>query len=217
MDDQFPGNANKNKAEKPAEPKSEKKEIQPVVTGKVIKKNKSFGSKFREVFLGMELKSASRYIAADVLLPALRNTIVEATTRGIERLIYGDQAPPRSSGRSGYTNATRYNYTQSPFDRYGPRQREYINTRGRPTPTVRRGGIADIILERREDVDQVLERFSDLMDSFDVVSVADLYDLVRLPSTYVDNEWGWTDLKQIDVQQVREGWLLLLPNPEHLS
>lgn len=204
----FPSNSHKNKPE-PKKEEKPKKEIESVVTGKVIQKKKGFGHKFREVFLGMELKSASRYIAADVLLPALRNTIVEATTRGIERLIYGDNAP--QGRRPGY-GGPRVEYHRA-NERFKPQQRAYLPRENRPA-VPRRQDIADIILERREDAERVVEMLSDIIQAYDVVSVADLYSLVDIPSTYIDNNWGWSDIRYVNILQVREGWLIEMPRIE---
>ena len=212
MEAEFPSNSNKSK-NTPKDDAPAKAEIVPVVTGKVIQKKKGFGSKFREAFLGMELKSVGRYIAMDVLFPALRNTIVEATTRGVEKLILGEERPP--SRRSAYSNGPIISYNRPSSGRMGPRQRSYMqNDRA---PVVRRQSLADIVLEHREDAHTVIERLGDIIDKFQVASVADLYDLVNLPSTYVDNKWGWTTINYIDIQQVREGWLLLIPPPEPLD
>ena len=44
-----------------------------------------------------------------------------------------------------------------------------------------------------------------------MVSVADLYDLVGISGNYTDNKYGWTNLRNSDVQRVRDGYLLKLP------
>lgn len=210
----FPGNSHKNKPNpKELPPKKEKEAIEKVVTGEVIQKKKGFGSKFREVFLGMELKNATRYIAADVLLPALRNTIVEATSRGIERLIYGEAAPPR---RSGYGQGPRIAYDR-PGARYAPQSRAYTPGGHSHPIHPRRSDIADIILMNREDAELVVERLGDIIAAYDVVSVADLYDLVGIPSNYTDNNWGWTSIHYVDIRQVREGWMIDMPRIEPIT
>lgn len=51
----------------------------------------------------------------------------------------------------------------------------------------------------------------DLIDTYGMVSVADLYDLVGINGSYTDNKYGWTHLRSADVQRVRDGYLLKLP------
>jgi hypothetical protein len=72
----YPSNSNKaNTANN--DKKIPEKKVEKVVTGAVISKKKSTGSKFKSVFFGGEFKGAFRYILADVLLPAER-TVTEA-------------------------------------------------------------------------------------------------------------------------------------------
>jgi hypothetical protein len=57
---------------------------------------------------------------------------------------------------------------------------------------------------------------TDIIDKYDVVSIADLYQMCGLPSTYIDNEWGLSSLQYIDVRQTREGYIIDLPAAEAL-
>lgn len=206
----FPSNANKDKD--PTAKKVEKapeKKIEKIVSGEVVQRKKSLGRRFKDVFLGGEFNSATRYIAAEVLLPALRNMVVDATTKGVERMIYGDSnVARRSSGGS----RPRVSY-QTPVDRGYARPSPRANL---PDQS-RRNQSADIILSSREEAELVLERLGDIIETYDVASVADLHDMVGLPSTFVDNNWGWSSLQYARVVQIREGFLLDLPPVEPLK
>ena len=79
--------SNSNKAKEPSKPKVEKK-VQRVVSGEVIVHKKSLGQKIKGLFIEADFKSVMRYIVSDVLLPAARNTVVDASTKGIERMMY---------------------------------------------------------------------------------------------------------------------------------
>lgn len=196
----FPSNANKNK-----EPiKKPEKIIEKVVTGEVKQHKSSMGERFKSIFLGGEFRSSLRYISAEVLLPALRNMIVDATSKGIERVIYGESAPRRRTERTG----PRVSYN-TPFDRPTRPQSQPVYT-----PRGRRQQISNIILSSRAEAELVVERLNDIIDKYDVASVADLHDLVGLPTSYVDNKWGWSSLSYVDIRQVREGYLLDLPEIE---
>lgn len=75
----------------------------------------------------------------------------------------------------------------------------------------------EIILPTRVEADQVLERMFDLLDKYEIVTVADLYDLVGVDSNYTDEKYGWEDLRGADVDRLsRGGYLLDLPRPEPL-
>lgn len=75
----YQGNSKKEQAKKELQ---EKKVIEKVVVTEVITKPKGPGRKFKEVFFGGDAKHAATFVATDVLLPALRNLIVDMVTKG---------------------------------------------------------------------------------------------------------------------------------------
>lgn len=191
-----------------------KPKLDKIVAERVILKKKGVGRRFKELFFGGEGKSAATFVFGDVLLPALKNMVVDAGSKGLERLIYGDNGPRRRTGPGGYDGRPRVSYN-TPVDRsYGRGRGHLPDQPALRGPQPRRHDAGEIILYSREEAESVLERMVDVIDKFEVVTVADLYDLVGLPSTYVDNSWGWTSLQYSGVRQIREGFLLDLPVPE---
>lgn len=199
----FPSNSSKDKEAK--QEKTERPAVERVVKGPVLARKKPLGAKFKEVFIGGESRAAIRYISYEVLLPALRNMVVDATTKGIERVIYGDESPRRSSYGS-----PRISYSSPSSGRRGGSRYEDPR-RGRPSA---RREIMDLVFQSREEADNVLTVMLDILDRYDKVSVADMNELSGLHSTHVDVKWGWTDLRGVDVRQIREGFIIDFPPPE---
>jgi len=56
----------------------------------------------------------------------------------------------------------------------------------------------------------------EIIDQYDFASVADYYDLLGLETTPIDNKWGWTYLNNVQVRQVRQGYVIDLPPAEEL-
>jgi len=203
----YAGNSNKNKEKD----QPEKEKIEKVVTEEVTVRQKPIGRKMKEIFFGGEFKSAARYVGADVLLPALRNLIVDASTRGIERMVYGDSSYSRPR-RAEYRPRVTYN---------NPINRGYvIDTTGRanlpdqPSRSRNRLDGVEFVLTTRGEAETVVERLGDILDRYEVASLADLKELLGLKIDHVDNKWGWFALNGIDVRQIREGYLLDLPPME---
>jgi hypothetical protein len=92
-----------------------------------------------------------------------------------------------------------------------PDQRPYRASANAP-----RREMNQIILYSRSEAENVLERLTDIIDRYETVSVADLYQLLQLESSPIDNKWGWTYLHNTEIRQVREGFLLDLPPVEPL-
>lgn len=205
---EFPGNSHNVLGPKPEKAEIEKKDVEKVVVGEVVQRKTPLGRRFRSIFFRGELKGAAKFVLAGVLLPALKNMIVDASNEGINRMVYGD-APPRRFDQ--HRPLVSYNRMSDRSPRGG---RPGMLPDQPPHRSPKRRDASEIILISREEADLVLERLSDIIDKYDVASVADLHDLVGLPTTYVDNKWGWASLAGSDVRQVREGYLLDLPSVE---
>jgi len=146
------------------------------------------------------------------MLPAARNLIVDASTKGIERMIYGESAMRRRGIGAPGPRVT-YN---SPINRggYSPSRPPSITPGESRSP---RHSLNDFILSSREEAELVLERMNDIIDTYEVVSVADLNELVGFPTSFVDNKWGWIYLGDVQIRQIREGYLLDLPSAEQIQ
>lgn len=190
--------------------------IEKVVVGEVVQKHKGIGRKFKEVFFGGDSRHAAEFVASDVILPALRNLVVDMVTKGAERLIYGESSRGRSGGGPSYNYSGRYSVGAP-----GSRAPWVPDPRGPVGPQINRGrqnrhDIRDIILATRQEADLVVERLIDILEKYDVVSVSDLYELLGLETSFVDQKWGWTNLTGVQVRQIRQGYLLELPLLEEI-
>jgi len=213
----YQGNSKK-QSEKTEQPEGiPEKKIEKVVSGDVIQKKKPLGRRFKDIFFGGDFQGAARYIAADVLLPALRNLVVDASTKGIERIIYGESSP--RGRRPEYGPRVQYH---SPFvRREDPRvvdARSRVSLPDQPQYPFRpnRREANEIIIASREEAELVLERMVDIIDNYQVASLADLYELLGLPTAHTDNKWGWSNLNSASIRQIRDGYLIDLPTMEPL-
>lgn len=204
----YTGNSNKDKAKQVAP--DEEKVVERVTTGVVVVKKPPLSQRLKTVFFGGEFRGATRYVASDVLLPALRNLVVDAITKGAERTIYGESRAPRRPGYSGgYQSRIQYN---------SPIMRPELRVGRVPDQGPRnvRHEANELVLASRDEAELVLERLSDIIDKYGQATVADLFDLTGLPSSHIDNKWGWFRMNNASVQQVREGYLLNLPAAEEV-
>jgi hypothetical protein len=143
----------------------------------------------------------------EVLLPAFKNMLSDGVSKGVERLLFGDAHPSRSS-RTGYTN-------------YNPARRIPGSPYNDPRPPLSRQArtthnFDDIIISSRAEAEDVLDRLRDLINEYEVATVSDLYDLVGLTGEFTDDKWGWYDLRSASVQPIRGGYLLRLPRTQSI-
>jgi hypothetical protein len=193
----------------------EEKDVTRVTSGDVTRKKRSLRKQFSETFVAGDAKSAIRYAAMEVLLPAAKDMVVEIVQGFVEKLIYGDRrryrgATPPQSGPTGYVS---YNRITGPMaSRMSSSAQRVMSRQARA-----RHNFDEIILAERAEAEEVIDRLFDLVSRYESASVADLYELVGLESSHTDNKWGWTDVRGSGVTRTRDGYLLDLPEPQPLD
>jgi hypothetical protein len=209
--DNYPSNRHKVPETEPDEPKK----IERVVEGAVVRRKKPLGKRIQETFIGSDMKSVGQYVTFEVLLPAMKDTIADITSQGVERMLFGEaRSTSRRTGvRPGGSGHVQYNRFSSDRDRGGRnRDRDFPSRRARATHN-----FDEIILATRIEAEEVIDRLFDLVSRYNTASVADLYELVGVTGDYTDDKWGWSDIRGAGVTRVRNGYLLDLPRPEPLD
>jgi hypothetical protein len=187
------------------------KNISPVVTGGAVRRKKSLRKQFSETFVAGDARTAIRYVLFDVLLPAAKDMVVEAGSQGIEKLIFGD------SRRRGSVPPQSGPYGNVAYNRYSAASRMPSAQRAISREARARHNFDEIVLEQRNEAEEVIDRLFDLVSRYESATIADLYELVGLASAHTDNKWGWTDLSGAGVSRSRHGYLLDLPEPRPLD
>lgn len=197
-------------SKKPPEPTEDKK-IERVTKSEAIRRKKGLGRKFKEVFFSGDSRSAGQFVIYGVLIPAAKDMIIEGVREGIEKLVRGDSYRRRNAPRSGPQGYFSY-------DRVPMRQ---DSRQDQPRPLSARArakhDFDQIVLESRAEAEEVIERMFDIVGRYTTATVADLYDLVGIRSTHVDNKWGWSDMRGAGVVRVRDGYLLELPDVQPME
>lgn len=192
-------NSHKAKEEKAQTEVPERKKLEKVVTGKVKTKKRNEMSKLGEIFIAEDARNVKSYILMDVLVPAVKKAISDIVTNGIDMLLFGEGGRTRKASSASTVSYRNY------YDQKDTR-RDYSNTRTRTGYSY-----DDIILETRGEAEDVLARMDELIETYGIVSVADLYDLVGKTCNYTDNKYGWTNIRNAEPIRVRDGYMLKMP------
>lgn len=219
---EFPGNSQRRPAAKAVEaPKQEapKKEIKKVVSGEVVQRKPSLMKRAKGVFLGGDSHSVKDYVLLEVIIPALKDTIADAVTGGIERMVFGENARPGRRSTRGYGPAVGGNA----FNNYaGISNRNMVVTGGPfqndPRQRQKHPTIDDVIFPTRADAHAVLSGMFELLGEFEIVSISDFLELAGISgNNYMDHKFGWTDLRGVQVHRDRGGFILGLPPAEQIE
>lgn len=181
--------------------KEENKKVEKVVKGKVKTKKKNELQKLAGSIISEDAKTVKSYILLDVLIPSIKDAIEDIVTNGIRMILRGETGARNRRSSSGLS---RISYNKA-----------YDSRNGRDRSPARRPvgyNLDDIVLETRGEAEEVLSHMDDLIETYGIVSVADLYDLIGYTNgTYNDNKWGWTNIRTAEPVHVRDGYLLKLP------
>ena len=74
-----------------------------------------------------------------------------------------------------------------------------------------------MLITNRADAEDVLDRLRDLINQFDVATVADFKELLGITGDFTDNTWGWDDLRSAGIRAVRGGYVIDLPRTQALA
>lgn len=207
--------ANSRKSKETLQPGTEPEKLDKIIVGEVMIPKKSFTRKTKDLLVEADFKSVVRYLFMDVLVPATKNTIVDMTTQGIQRMVYGDKAiRSRNSGIFGESRGTYVSYN-NPIHRANAID---VTRRGGPNRDPREtSDRQSFILSRKDDADRIIEEIGEMIDVQGYVTLATLKERLGYPSTHVDYNWGWQNMMGVISRQVREGYLIDFPPPRSLT
>lgn len=197
--DEYKPNSHKSKEEQ--KDVTHEKRVEKVVSGTVKPKRKGDMQKFADVFISEDVSNVKSYILLEVLVPAIKKAISDIVTNGIDMVLYGETGRTRNK-----STASKVSYNRC-YDRPEDRKRDYN------APAARNGfDYDDLIFPTRGDAEAVLDAMNEIIAQYQVVSIADLYDLANVSlDNYTANKYGWTDIRGCKPIRVRDGYILKLP------
>lgn len=178
------------------------KKVEKVISG-TAKRKPDAARKFTNLFAPGDMSSIKEYIVMDIVVPAIKKMVSEIIRNGTDMLMYGesgrgknyngnsDKVSYRSyygSNDSGRNNSQSSNRTRSVFD--------YDN----------------IVIPTRQEAEEVIRRMDEIIEIYQMVSVADLYDLCGVTDhNYMNAKYGWMNIRTAEAVRVRDGYILKLP------
>jgi len=208
----FPGNSRK--AQDRSEPSSqEPRRVEQITSVEAEVKRPGLARKFKGAFINGTARGAGEYMIVEVVVPAIRDTLINALQGGIERFFDGDGGRARRSsyppvGYSGQ-NEPRVNYNAMSK----PPTSRTLSQQSRA-----RHDFGEIVIHNMVEAEEVLDRMYEELSRYGQVTVATLYELTGIAGTHTDHKWGWTSLRGARYVRTRSGgYLLDLPEPQPLG
>lgn len=190
--EEYQSNSNKSREE------DRREKIEKVTNGTVTQRNGSATDKTFGGLIHATVNDICEYVIYEVLIPTIKRTAYDIICNSAG-MVFGEK---NASNKTA--NANRVSY------------REYYEKKDRPSylrsdRNVNSYSYKDLIFTDRGDAESVLERMYEILERYDAVSIAELFELSGEPSSYTDNKYGWTDLRDARVRPVRGGYIIQLP------
>lgn len=196
MDKDYTPNSHKYKEEQ--KNVSERPAVKKVIDGKAKVKKKSEIRKFADVFVAEDIGNVKDYIVGDVIVPLIKKTICDMFEDIPRMIFYGN------TNKSRRSSGDRVSYADY------SRNRDYR----RDEPRTRNGlDYDEIRFDTRKDAEKVLRAMDEIMDTYGMVRVADMFDMVGEGETapYTANDYGWLNIRNAEIIRVRDGYTIKMP------
>lgn len=220
MENEFPPNSHSQKEvrprKRPEQASSEKRVVRQVTKGRVVQRKKPLYKKFLDAFRPEDNVGFLEYTLLEILAPGIKDAVADAVHGTIDNAL-------GTSGSRGYSRRRRDRGSYTSYNRMGSSRRDRGRDRDRDDDRRDRGRDrgrhehAEIILESRVEATEVLDQMFEILSGYDTVSRRDLLSMVGEPHDFIDEDWGWTDLRGARIHRVSGGYLLDLPRPEPLD
>ena len=179
----------------------EERKIEKVVHGSAKIKKKSGIGKLTNVFISDDAKNVKEYFVTDMAVPFVKKSIIT-----IIDMILNGGTPTYTSGRGGGSKVSYGRYFDSPRS---VRHSEPARTRF---------DYDDILFETRGEAEAVLEEMCNVIEQYDFVTVADMYDMADISNPpYTANKFGWLSLRSAEVLRTHDGYVIKLPKAQAIE
>lgn len=204
-------NSHKYHEEQASMASEEKDKLSPVIKkGGIVSTKKPLSQKFAEAFMTEDTNDIKTYILMDVIIPGIKNTLLDTLEMAFFGTVSGNKKR-RSGRRDNRTDYRSYYESSSSSIR---RERPERDRRSRRDDKL---DYRNIILLDRGDTEEVIDQLRNRIKKYGAVSIAELFDLIDEPSTSSDNNWGWTDERDIGLRRVSRGYLIDVAEAEYLN
>jgi hypothetical protein len=184
------------------------KKVEKVISGTAKVKKKNGARKVADAFISEDAANVKSYILMDVIVPTLKDLLFNVIKDTADVVLFGGSKHNR--GRSNTTNSSYVSYNRFADTRT---ERRYESN----SAVTSRFNFENIFIETKGEAEDVLTRMDELIDTYGMVTVSDLCELVGISSEFTDNKYGWTNLGNARAVRTKDGYILDLPRVKVLK
>ena len=188
------------------------KKVEKVVDHDVVIKKRGFLDQLLEAFIPEGSTNISDFIISELIMPTFKKSMSDIVNHaanaardvivdGMEILLYGEA---RNRSKS-ITPRVSYN-------RYCTREASPFSTEYTKKARFNDGFyLDDVVVQTRGEAESVITTMEELISVYGSVSISDFYDMLDMTCPYTNFSYGWTNLRNVSIVRVSEGYLIKLP------
>lgn len=192
---------------------TQKEPVQKIATGPVTIKKRSLGRRFADIFIGKDINDVGNYILMGVVVPSLKTIICDVARDVPQLLFFGTTRNVPGYGPNQYNPQASY----FRYDKVSTSPTTTTNMYGQPKAQTTNYMRDDIILRTAGEAESVLLQMLDRIERYGEVTLLEVNDMLGVPFSHTDNDWGWKNLASARIRPVRGGHLLDLPPITYLK
>lgn len=156
--------------------------------------------------MGEDAKEVKDYLFFDIIVPGIKNAFMNT----LNMLLFGEPYYDNRrnyGGRRDRERRTTYSY-DSLYRNSSDGRRSEKRRRERYYEEDDRVDYRHIVLDTRDDAEEVIFQMRERIRKEGYVTIAELFDLVDVPGNFNDNNWGWDDERDIRLRRISSGFLI---------
>ena len=181
-------------------------------TGTIVKKSKLKKGLFNLGYDENVINSSKSNIMNDIIIVSFKQMIADSAKAVTNTLndtinlyLFGETMNRKKNifGETSYTNS----YRNNNYINYGSQSR---NT-GMPINNRTTYDYEDILIGSRGEAEDILDQLYEILQEYESVSVANLYESAGITGDYTATKYGWYSLEGSRIVAVRGGFMIKLP------
>ena len=193
------------------------KKIDGLADGLVTKHKKTIGRMIYDIFIAQDFSTVSQNVSRKVIVPYLKDLLVDALIFGIEESIYGSGSNGRVNGRRRSRSQSSRSGDRASYSDYydSSRSSSRRSDDDRSSRDLKAGDmLEDVVMKDRATAEWLVDELQDFIDRFGRVTVNDLNDVLgRTGNGFNTSYFGWKSLADVKIRRVYDGYLVEFPEP----
>ena len=201
----YPSNSHKHKEEMNKKKEYEKR-AKKVVQSAVRSKKKNDLQKVAGALFSQDKVELKDYVLYDVIVPLLKDGLYKIGNSALGMILYGGASKGKTT-----LNGTKFSYGGTDYNGVSKNKPlSYSSNTGR-----RIYEYDDIEFTSRSDAELVLMQLDELIDHFNIVRIADLYEAAGVtPEDWTVTDYGWDDITSARIDRKMNGkFVIRMPKP----